>query len=263
MRLISSRVFKSLLGLFPLILSILLLFPQQIIYAQSPAPSWRMEDVYPGYGSPSGANAVIVEGEGSLGCSFSESSIEQQTATDVNDNLQTVTEIMPQATCGSLSQYESLLSNITSYVESHTSNPGRYWAGLMLDEEPGYGFSASNFEALNAYTYNAVVNTPGMSLFFTENQPNGWPTQTYAAINGYGTSWSTWPAPQAYTQSMVNAINTASSKYNITPNLVTIDTYNAYPWNSASYVTGLVNGSPWSNGYWGNGYWYNLWQYGT
>jgi hypothetical protein len=149
------------------------------------------------------------------------------------------------------------VSQIVNYVETHsTYAPGRYWAGFMFDEEPGYNFSASELEALNSYTANLMVNEPGMSWYFTENQPNGWTLSTYnAIING------SWPAPQAYSSSMVSAINSECSTYSSCINLVTIDSAASGSWSSASYVTALVNGAPWNNSTWGSsGYWYNMWR---
>jgi hypothetical protein len=66
------------------------------ISAQTPTPSWWMEDSRPGNGWVTGQNAQVVEGLGVLGgCSYSESSIEDATVNDINNQLQVVTEITP------------------------------------------------------------------------------------------------------------------------------------------------------------------------
>lgn len=225
--------------------------------AQSPSPGTFMEDSRPGVGFPSGASAVVVEGVGVLGScadgtTYSESQVDSWTVSWINQSKKTFTEITPQTTCGTLSAYESLVSRIESYVEAHASNPGTYWGGFMFDEEPGYGFSASSLESLNTYTENLMVNTSGVSWYATEDQPNGWVLSTYNSILE-----TSWPAPQGYTSSMVSAINSECSTYGECTNLVTVDSAAGSPWNSPSYVTGQVNGAPWS--IW-SGNWYNLWR---
>lgn len=226
--------------------------------AQSPTPIYQMGDSYPGNAFPPASNAVAVEGLGSLGCSYSESSIKSATVYWTSLSNRVATEISPQSACGTISQYESLINGIKNYVETYGTNPGTYWAGFMLDEEPGFGFTASQLETLNAYVETIMAGTPGMSWYFQEDQPNGWILSTYNTILG-----NSWPAAQAYTSSMVGAMNAECSTYGKCQNLVTIDSYLASPWNSPTYVTGLVNGTPWSNSYWGAGNnWYNFWTYG-
>lgn len=228
----------------------------QVVFAQSPTPSWWMESSNPGTGWVSGENAQVVEGVGSLGCAYTESSIETATVNDINSGLQVVTEISPQTACGTLSQYETLFSNIKSYVESHATNPGRYWAGFMLDEEPGFGFSATDLENLNKDVASLMAGSSGMSWYFTEDQPNGWLSGTYNSILG-----SSWPAPQVYTSSDATAVNNECSIYANCTNLVTVDPSETSPWNSPAYVTGQINGAPWNNAEWGtSGYWYNVWR---
>ena len=209
--------------------------------------------------------AVVVEGLGaSLGnCpnnNYTEAKIESQTVAWINSVTPTVTEITPQAYCASLSAYESLISRIVSYVESYASNPGNQWAGIMLDEEPGYEFSASSLEALNNYVSRVMASTPGMSWFFLEDQPNGWTLSTYNAILDAG---SGWPAPQVYSSSMLSAVNGECSTYGKCTNLVTVGNLSSIsPWNDPNYTLPKVNGAAWSTSYsswlpylgWWNGY---------
>jgi len=220
-----------------------------------------MEDSRPTVAYYEGANAGVVEGLGSLSCSgsyYSKAQIEDQTVSWIDQDLQTITEISPQTTCGSLSDYETLLNDIASYVEKNASDPGRYWGGLMLDEEPGFGFSASQLETLNGYVASLMGSTSGVSYYFTEDQPNGWTTATYNSVVS-----SSWLAPQVYSQgsdSMATAVNEECSTYNQCINLVTVDPALASPMNSPTYVTGLIDGTPWSDSTWGTGYWYNKWR---
>lgn len=233
--------------------------------AQSPQPSWYSYDMTPSTGFPpdapytsAGANAVVVEGLGSLGCAGSNTSIgaiEFWTDAWIDGGYQTITEISPQAYCGTLAQYESLLSQIESNVETYATNPGRYWGGLMLDEEPGFDFTAASLETLNSYTEALMGPTPGVSWYYTEDQPNGWKLPKYNAIVG-----DSIPAPQAYTSDMVNSINSECSTYGMCLNDVTVDADAAWEWDYWAWVVGNVSGSPWSSGDWGTGYWWNEWQ---
>ena len=231
----------------------------ELAQAQSPTPNHYMEDSYPGNPFPSGADAVVVEGLGSLDCSFSESSIKSWTVEWTVRQRRVVTEITPQSACGTISEYKILLTRIKDYVEANAHYPAGRWAGFMLDEEPGYGFSPSQLESLNASVEEMMVNTPGMYWYFQDDQPNGWGLSTYNAILGYS-----WQAGQAYTSSMVSAMNAECSTYSSCHNVVTVNSYNSSPWNSLSYVSGLVrDGSPWQNDYWNTGwYWGNIWRYG-
>ena len=105
--------------------------------AQSPVPTNFSLDTPPGgpfpsiSGEPHAANAVVVEGLGGFSCGdYSTTSIEYAASNRINANEETIIEISPQSTCGTLSQYEGEISAIASYVESHTTNPGQYW-GLL------------------------------------------------------------------------------------------------------------------------------------
>jgi hypothetical protein len=174
----------------------------------------------------------------------------------VNGFTNTITEISPQSYCASLSAYEGLINRIVTYVESHaTANAPQFWAGIMLDEEPGFGFSAANLESLNTYVFNLMFDTPGMSFFFLENQPNGWGLSTYNAILGSG-----WPAPQVYSSSMRTAVNSECSTYGKCTNLVTVGNLSTIgSWSDPEYTLPRVNGSAWSTTYYdwnpGQGWW--------
>ncbi|NMP24963.1 MAG: hypothetical protein BK997_05520 [Candidatus Micrarchaeum sp. ARMAN-1] len=253
----TRNVSRYLVGIAVLLSTMLIGIPG-IVFAQSPTPSWFMEDSRPGNGFPSPANAIVVEGLqlGVGGCAYSLSSTEQSTVYWINHGYQTVTEVTPYAGCGSLSAYETAINSLISYVEANASNPGRYWGGIMLDEEGGYGFTPTQLESLNSDVNNHMASTSGMSWYFEEDQPNSWYASTYNQILG-----SSWPAPQVYTSSMADAVNTACTDYQDCTNLVTVNSGGTSPWNSPSYVTGLIKGTPWNNSEWGaNGYWYNLYR---
>jgi hypothetical protein len=225
-------------------------------WAQSPTYNKLMKDLKPG-GSYRSSLGQVIEGLGTGSCAYSQSSIEHATVNSVNSYHDTVTEISPQAHCVSngISSYESIIHGIESYVESNSLDPGRYWGGFMLDEEPGFNFSASQLETLNSYVESLMRGTSGISWYFEENQPNGWSVSTYNQILE-----ASWPAPQVYSYSMRDAVNSECSTYSNCMNDVTVDSQLAYPWDNADWVTGQVHGSPWLSVYWGSSnYFANIW----
>jgi hypothetical protein len=229
--------------------------------AQSPAPGSYMEDARPGVSWPAGAGSAVVEGLGSLSCNaYSQSSIQSQTVNWINAGHWVSTEITPQSYCGSIAQYESLLTGIKNYVEANAKSPGSHWAGFMLDEESGYGFSVSQLTTLNQFVENMMATTPGMSWYFTEDFPNGsngdWTLSQWNTMLGMS-----WPAPQVYNSYMISFTNNECSTYGNCTNAITVNSTGASPWNSASWVTSQIHGSPWSNGWWNSSLnWFNLWR---
>jgi len=201
-------------------------------------------------------DGIVVEGlypcEGSY---YSISSVEQWTVHWANAGDDTVTEISAYASCQTLSAYESELNQITKYVEANATNPGKYWGGLMIDEEGGYGFSASQLETLNLYIQNIMSSTTGLSWYFTEIEPNSWNTATYNTILE-----SSWADPESYSTSTIGDVNAECTTYGMCTNMVEVDTEFAYPYDDYAYVTGQVNGTAWTNSYWGGAYWANLWR---
>lgn len=239
--------------------------------AQSPSPTVYSFDSASTQGWPPTArntttapSAVVVEGVGAnAACPgfdnrYTPANIESKTAYWVNNAKQTITEITPETVCsGSLTYYKNTISAIVNYVEAHASaNVGTYWGGIMLDEEPGYGLSASSLESLNSYVDSLMSGTPGISWYYTEDQPNGWGLSTYNAILA-----SSYPAPQVYTSSMLGAVNSECSTYSKCLNLVTIDSAFTTSWGNPSWVLPQVNGTPWEVSYWNHGAsWWNEWR---
>lgn len=242
--------------------------------AQSPSPTLYAYDSASTQGWPPTApntstspSAVVVEGIGTNDACpgfdgrYKVSTIESKTVYWVNNHKPTITEVTPETSCGgTLSHYESVISTIVNYVEAHaSSNVGTYWGGMMLDEEPGYGFSASVLETLNAYVRNLMAGEPGISFYYTEDQPNGWGASVYNAI-----VVGSWTAPQVYSSLMLNAVNVSCATYGECSNEVTIDTQlSPTTWGKASWVLPQVNGYPWEVSYaaWGSGAgWWNEWR---
>jgi hypothetical protein len=251
-------------------ISALLVAPALALAQSSPAASWYMFDSRPfnGYppkfsGESNNPQAVVVEGLGAGQCGtstlYTEAKIEQQTVAWVNSFTPTVTEITPQATCASLSTYEAEIDRIVAYVEANAgAEAGDFWAGIMIDEEVGYGFSVSSLESLNNHLTSTMSGTPGMSWFFLEDQPNGWSLSNYNSILAAGG----FPAPQAYTSSMATAVDNECSTYSRCENLVTVWDGATPSWNDPEYTLPRINGSAWHTTYsawfpgqgWWNGY---------
>jgi hypothetical protein len=243
--------------------------------AQVPTPTFYMYNTIPGNPFPpkapgwaATANAVVVEGLGVLGpCAYNEDRIKYATVDFINHSLQTVTEISPQSYCGTVDQYVALMQRIRDYVETYAINPGRYWAGFMLDEEPGFGLTRDQLLTLNDQAYLVMYQTPGMSYWFTENQPNGWVLSDYNAIQD-----SSWAAPQVYSTQMANAVNDECTTYFMCLNLVTVNASSASAtWKNYLYVTNLIKAcygsppvcqGPWQNAQWGGRGFVNEWRNG-
>ncbi len=222
--------------------------------AQSPAPNAYFLDWAPGNYSDT-TNGLQVEGLGSLGCAYSQSSIESMTIYDVNTRLQaTITEISPQSYCGSVSQYESLVNNITNYVETYASaHVGNLWGGFILDEEPGFGFSYSQLMTLNTYVSNRLINTPGVTWWY-ENQGNcsGCWTQTQYDNLTLSNATPGIAAPQVYNNFMRDQATTSGFNYQMincwsgAPYPYDVGcTVGFYPYTNGSYAAASIYGTPW------------------
>lgn len=233
--------------------------PDAFYYAYDSRPFNGYPPTYPG--EVIGPDAVVVEGLGAGLCGtstlYTEAKIEQQTVSWLNANYNTFTEITPQANCGTVSDWEGVVDRIVAYVEAHApAYAPTNWAGIMLDEEPGYLLTATQLESLNNHVHTTMAGTPGMSWFFLEDQPNGWALATYHAILAAG---SGTPAAQAYSSSMVNAINNACTTYSDCINLVTVWNGATPSWNDPEYTLPRVHGAAWFTTYgtWhpGDGWW--------
>lgn len=246
--------------------------------AQSPTPDHYAFDSASTQGWPPsaphvmfGPTAVVVEGiYGSTvsGCTgydnrYLPANIEAKMVSWLNSGWPVITEITPRSSCGTLSYYKTLMSQIESYVEAHAPAAApQLWAGIMLDEERTfwsgtYTQQLADFESLNAYTATVMAAAPGMSWYFLENQPNDfYLADTYAV---YGNAWL---APQIYQQTFLTATNQLCATYGDCMNMVTIDSQLSTSWSDPAYVTPMESGSPWSSGYaaWKAPGWWNEWR---
>jgi hypothetical protein len=230
--------------------------PAPAAWAQSPGYTRFMFDFSPGSAYPA-YTGKVVEGLGLGSCLYSAAETETATVASLSRSYRTVTEISPQSYCvgSGVQGYEAKIHSIYNYVEARASHAAAYWAGFMLDEEPAFGFSAAQLEALNRYVAALMNTSPGVSWYFTENQPNGWYLSTYNGIVE-----GSWLAPQVYSSSMAGAVNAECQAYGKCMNDITVDGVGFYPWYSVPYVTDLVTGSAWHVAAWGPGRRYcNIW----
>lgn len=225
-------------------------------YAQSPSPNVEFKDFAPG-SSPGGVNGFIVEGLGMLNCSYSLSSVEQQTVADINSGHATITEISPQNNCipdggQHIGAYESAINSLVSYVEAHASRASTLWGGIMLDEEPNFGLDTLHVYALNDWLYNKMLGVPGISFWYAEpgNWSGGWTQAQYADVfhdNGTdGYNYSSIPAPQVYNSFQASEQNALG----YTNQMVTWWAGASYPWDgesgTVSYASTQISGAPYN-----------------
>ena len=243
--------------------------PVSSAHAQSPSPTWYMLDVNSNGVYPVGANAVVIEGLGLFGnCNYSPytpAQVENLADTWINQGLQVIVEVTPQSGCESIGGYQASIYDLISRIANGAASAyqfSRFFGGLMVDEEPNYGFTYSALDQLNNYVYsNDLFGTK----FFTENAnyPGNWTQPEYDNLtmgdNGHGYVAS----PQIYNSNQAGYQNQAMTDLSYYTTLVTCtgDANAATaPWNSCTYAPSQVNGAPWTWSNWGSGYWYNKWQ---
>ncbi|MHB1980828.1 MAG: hypothetical protein ACYCOS_03815 [Sulfobacillus sp.] len=230
--------------------------------AQSPSPYVYFQDVSPSAGTPPADPApgvqpvIVVEGLGAGQCGGGYTTLnEVETATTywIDQGYMTVTEVSPQSCGGSISTWETVINDITQYVEaSPGSSPGSLWDGVMVDEESGFGYTPSQLETLNGYVSDVMATTPGISWWSTEDfsGQGDWSQSQYDSIIG-----SSWNATQNVTQYMISLTNTWISNGTGSVLVTWSPTY-AYPYNTQAGASAVINGSPfYQNGY----YWSNEW----
>ena len=170
------------------------------------------------------------------------------------------TELTMLPSCGSVSQLITLMSDIANYLKPDP-NFTRLWNGFFLDEESGYGFSATDITALNDGCWNNVISLiPGASncfgQIFLSTGAAGWTSTNFAR-----SLQNVTPAPQVYTSNMVTVVNRANFPVNDV-------TWTSVPGasesccNLRSTADGSITSAPYQNDFstaniW---YWDNQWQ---
>src|SRR5215831_6368930 len=125
------------------------------------------------------ATGIVVEGVGSGGCAFTLASVKAATVHYIRKHKPTWTELSPQRGCATLARYKQMIHGIITYVRARV--PGlaaTWWAGFMLDEEPNFGFTASQVVSLNKYAASQAKALPGVTSVFAEDATwsGGWTT---------------------------------------------------------------------------------------
>jgi hypothetical protein len=229
--------------------------PASLALAQSPTPNVRALDFRPSNFNTH-STGVVVEGVGMGRCSFTLSSVERATVRYIRARKPVWTEISPQSGCASLSSYKSMIRSLIHYVRSKVSLSAlNWWGGIMLDEEPNFGFGVSTLISLNQYVGGLMLNVPGGGYVFTEDATwaGAWTQREYDRIIAH-----TRAAPQVYNSYMVGIVNRSHAPNN----LVTWTKTAGFPFNSESYVTRQIRGAPYENpfGTHDNWKWSNRWQ---
>jgi hypothetical protein len=234
--------------------------PSSLAFAQSPTPNHHFLDWRPSIFNTRESQGVVVEAVGSGRCLYSFGSAESATLRYVRAHVPVWTEFSPQSNCDSLKGYESMIHSLIHYVESKApvkkgSGAWLYWAGIMLDEEPNFGFSVHSVEALNKYAEGQLGKVPGVTYISAEDATwaGAWSQSQYDAIVK-----GTFPAPQVYNSYMVGIVN----KSHESNQLITVDPAMPPPYNKANYVLGKIHSSPYCANFGDQPQtcWYNVWQ---
>ncbi len=241
--------------------------------AQSPNPYWYLADINTTQGFPMGANAVVVEALGMIAnCNFSPytpNEVISKVAGFIKLNgseSQAILEISPQTICDtSVTDYINAIEGAVTeiYYAVGQSEFSRYFGGVMLDEEPAYGFSPSQLDYINQ---QVSANIEGSKLFTEVGYcASCWSQSSYESIttgnNGVGSPSNLFyvPSPQIYNSAMATEQNNSTNDGSSMSTLVTCP---------VSPSTGIFNcptavadtiGVPWTDGNWGGGYWVNHW----
>jgi hypothetical protein len=229
--------------------------PASLALAQSPTPTVNALDIRPSVFDkhPTG---VVVEAVGSGRCAYPWSSAKSATVRYIRAKKPVWTEVSPQSACASLSGYKSMIHSLITYVRARVPNlAAKWWAGVMLDEEPNFGFSASQVISLNKYVQGQVVHLPGVTFVFTEDATwsGAWSQSQYDRIVA-----PTDAAPQIYNSYMVKIANRAKEGNT----LVTWTATAQHPFNSWKYTVGKIKGAPYEGSFGSKKKWKwsNQWQ---
>ena len=223
--------------------------------AQSPGPNVTALDYRPSNLGGT-ATGIVVEGVGSGGCAFTLASIKAATAAYIRKHKPTWTELSPQSGCATLAGYKSMIHSIITYVEARVkAKAATWWAGFMLDEEPNFGFTASQMVSLNKYAASQTNALPGVTFAFAEDATwsGGWTQAQYNRIVA-----PVIAAPQVYNSFMVGIVNNSHQP----SNLVTWTKTMPAPFNTRAGASGKIKGKPYSNSF-GTGKtlrWSNRWR---
>lgn len=208
--------------------------------AQSPGPNHHFYAVGVSSYDPSHAG-VVVEALGMGSCDPRLSGAETMTVQYIDNDIPVWTEITPQDYCGSVSYYKGVAQTLANYVETYANQTkaSKYWAGLMMDEEDGYGFTVSQLASINTGVQNVMDGTLGVSWWSLEgfvgngSHPDGcdWTHSDYSSVLQQG-----WQAQQIVHQCNANLVD-----YGATDTAVTWNANYPAPGESESSASGAVS----------------------
>jgi len=225
-----------------------------------------MTDVNSSGAYPSGYGAGSIEGLGMIGspgCDYGPyqpPAIARTADAWINAGERTIIEVSPQTVCTtSTTDYINAIGELTAAIALGASSSAQfstYWGGVMLDEEPGFGFGASDLQTLNTGVYNSDL--VGGKLFTESfNEPGAWTQAQWESIT-WGTGSIYIPAPQIYNSNMTAYTNQAfADGYSSGQTDVTCDQGLSAPYNSCSYASNVIGGVPWNWSNWAGDYWEN------
>ena len=217
--------------------------------AESPYPASGFLDWYPPYVTYD-TPGTVVETLGSINCLYNYYSAITATVNSINAGFNTITEITPQSYCGTLSQYATMIADITYIVNASAPNATSLWGGIMVDEEPGYA-SFSWYTQFNSTLNTDMLSSPGIEWWFNEIgacNMGCWSQSEYDQLLG-----SSYPAPQIYNQNFANYYNASGYTYQLVTYWPAIQTSFA----NLSTAVDAVGGTTYSQS---GTYWYNQYQ---
>jgi hypothetical protein len=217
--------------------------------AQNPSPRSAFVDIAPGRAIPHNVDGVIIEGLGSGNCSFSLSSVLQATVRSINQGKATITEFSPQPQCSTIAGYQAKSMATVNYVKAHAPNYRRFWAGIMLDEEDGFGFGVNSLIGLNKNVVGQMNALHSTAVLFTQDfsGTNVWSQRDYNNVIAGSVA-----APQVATNYMRRLVAGSGAR----ANLVTWSKTYPAPYNSLQASAGAVAGLPYFGNFYGTpGYW--------
>ncbi|HET8666228.1 MAG TPA: hypothetical protein VFM08_18070 [Nocardioides sp.] len=225
--------------------------------AQTPDPGHNYYAVRPGDRTLS-HTGVTVEALGMDGCDSRRIPAREDVEYYIQHSEPVWLEITPQSGCNAISNYEDEIRIMLNTIDSDTGNTaeGTWFAGVMLDEEDGYGFSVSQLNTLNNAVEGYVGSAPGGTWWSLEGfvasggNPNGcdWTNAQYDTVIGSG-----YQAQQVEHQCNINLLNHRSS-------VEAAVTWNAgySPGDTQAHASNPVDAPPYVD--WGLAYnWSNHW----
>jgi hypothetical protein len=188
------------------------------VAAQSPSPAHDYYAVAPGTSHRTLAHdGVVVEALGMDGCDSRRLPAQADIIYYIAHHEPVWLEVSPQSACASVATFTSEIQGMLNAINSGTADAdeGLWFAGVMLDEEDGFGFTVSQLVSLNTAVQNAVATHPGHTFWslqgFVANGGNAngcdWTNAQYDSVLLAG-----YQAQQIEHQCNINLVNHAAPR---------------------------------------------------